>query len=61
MDDVDLLGQALEALKAPAVDTHELQSRIAARLAEVYAAGGPSAAPAGEPGLDATHPTLPVR
>lgn len=62
MDDVDLLRQALEALKEPALNTRELQSRIAARIAKVYGGDGPANPARAEPQeLDAVIPILPTR
>lgn len=62
MADADLLREALEALKNPGLDTHDLQHRIARRLAQIYAGGGSSVAEeAAGPSLDSTIPILPGR
>ena len=60
MDDSELLRQALEALKEPALNTHDLQSRIAARLAEIYS-GHVEAVPQSqaEHPLESSIPILP--
>ena len=59
MDDAELLRQALEALKEPALNSIELQHRIAARLAEIYGHGGPKHSEDQSDGdLDASIPIL---
>jgi hypothetical protein len=59
MDDADLLRQALEALKEPALNTPDLQHRIAARLAEIYAGSGQRPAADNDSPLDSSIPIIP--
>jgi hypothetical protein len=68
MADSDLLREALEALKDASLNTPDLQHRIAARLAAIYAGGAPHSAVADAPEspgedapLDATIPIIPGR